>query len=100
MTVPQAAGGGSHLEAGDDAACRQQARQLRTDHPGWVVIWLAPGADSASAAPAARATSRPGAAEAAGACQPICPGGPPQRPALAVWPACPCGERRSPLGAA
>jgi hypothetical protein len=42
MTVPDAADDAGPADAGDDAACWQQARRLRRDHPGWVIIWLAP----------------------------------------------------------
>jgi hypothetical protein len=41
MTGPEAADGG-HRETDDDAACWRHARRLRSDYPGWVIIWLAP----------------------------------------------------------
>jgi hypothetical protein len=39
MTVPDAADGGG---ADDDAACWREARRLRSDHPGWMIMWLVP----------------------------------------------------------
>ena len=41
MSVPGAADG-PRAETGDDAACWRHAGRLRSDHPGWVIIWLAP----------------------------------------------------------
>jgi hypothetical protein len=41
MTAPDAADG-SQAEADDDAACWRHAERLHSDHPGWVIIWLAP----------------------------------------------------------
>jgi hypothetical protein len=42
MTVPDPAPAGPRAAAGDDAGCWQEAARLRREHPGWIVIWLAP----------------------------------------------------------
>ena len=39
MTMPDATAGQS---PDDDAACRREALRLRSDHPGWVIMWLVP----------------------------------------------------------
>jgi hypothetical protein len=44
MTAPDAADR-SQPETGDDAACWRHAERLRDDHPGWVIIWLAPASE-------------------------------------------------------
>jgi hypothetical protein len=31
----------SPVETGDDAACWREAARLRSEHRGWIVIWLA-----------------------------------------------------------
>jgi hypothetical protein len=42
MTAPDAAADSSDPDAGDDAACWQEAARLRRAFEGWVIIWLAP----------------------------------------------------------
>jgi len=45
MTVPAGANDSRHPRSDDDAACWQEARRLREDHRGWVIIWLAPAGE-------------------------------------------------------
>ena len=44
MSVPASASPGDEADHGDKDEARlwQEAKQLRRDHPGWIVIWLAP----------------------------------------------------------
>jgi hypothetical protein len=41
MTLALTPGDIDGPDHGDDAACWQAAKQLRAQHPGWVIIWLA-----------------------------------------------------------
>jgi hypothetical protein len=42
MTASDAADGSSDPQSDDDAACWRHAERLRSDYPGWVIIWLTP----------------------------------------------------------
>jgi hypothetical protein len=44
MTVPASASPGDEADHGDedDAKRWQEAKQMRCEHRGWVVVWLAP----------------------------------------------------------
>jgi hypothetical protein len=41
VTAPDAADQ-SDPQTDDDAACWRHAERLRSDHPGWVILWVAP----------------------------------------------------------